>query len=120
MVPRQNQTPSINAIEIQEDETRYKVQTNQVILFHSTHNTIIHSPSLHRDKKLIKDRLKRSVYGVKMGQRHSIQFDDRGQPVGDNSAIWPSFHGTLVRLDNISPIVTSVWRRIGETAEHRA
>lgn len=51
MVPRQNQTPSINAIEIQEDETRYKVQTNQVILFHSTHNTIIHSPSLHRDKK---------------------------------------------------------------------
>lgn len=57
---------------------------------------------------------------MRAGQRLSILFNDRGQPVGPNSVSWTSFLGTLVQRDKIILIAVLDWRHIDESAEQYA
>lgn len=88
--------------------------------FDLAHNVVIHCPSPHRDQHWIKDRLKKYVLGLKSRSWLPIQFDVRGQPVGDNSFSLTSFMDTRVRRGNIICIIVLDWRRISEIARDRA
>lgn len=122
MAPHRNQIPLITPLESREDETRYQSshQPTQSILSDSQQRHYHSSPFLHRDRigQMI-DSTSRYL-GMKYEQWLSIQYDDRRQPVGDNSASWTSFLGTLVRQNNIIPTAVLYLRHIGEKAEHRA
>lgn len=105
-------------LRVRKMKPRIEVQT--ISQFHQAHKSVV---TAHLPVGIDIGRgptQKVEVWGMKTGHRLSIQFDDRGQLVGDNSSRQTSFLDTLVRGDNITLVAVPDQRYIDNIAEQRA
>lgn len=115
MAPRRSRITFVTPFDSQENETREQ----------DSHHQSASSSSAPRRSQRVSSQAstsgrgptqKADVWGMRAGQRLYILFNDRGQPVGPNSASWTSFLSTLAQRDNIIPIAVD----IDKSAEQRA